>query len=193
MKYMNVKRFTPVCLLFFCGLQLSWMKSFKQDYLEIHASLAVKESIRYGIPASIKLAQSIIETNWGTSDLATKANNYFGIKCKENWEGNTFMHVDDDRNASGALIPSCFRAYPSVLESWEDHSRFLKYRRFYVELFKLEQDDYIGWAKGLKKAGYATDPKYDEKLINIIEQYDLYKYDKPEFRKLYSDYSSGSK
>jgi len=187
------KNITILVLLFFSILQLSFNKSPKQVFLEQYAPMAVRESLNYKIPASIKLAQAIIETNWGTSELATKANNYFGIKCKAEWEGATYMHIDDDTNKSGKLIPSCFRAYPTIQDSWEDHSRFLRYRSFYTNLFDLKSDDYISWAKGLKKAGYATDPNYDLKLITIIEQFDLYKYDTPRYVEYYKNQSSSGK
>jgi len=171
------KPYTSFLIILACFLQVSFNNNPKQTFLEEYAPIAVRESHTYKIPASIKLAQAIVETNWGTSELATKANNYFGIKCKVEWSGETYMYVDDDKNKSGKLIPSCFRAYPDAYNSWEDHSKFLRYRSFYSALFDLKSDDYIGWAKGLKKAGYATDPNYDLKLIKVIEQFDLYKYD----------------
>lgn len=173
--------------------QLSMMKSHRTTFLENYADLAVRESIQYGIPASIKLAQAIIESNWGTSELAVNANNYFGIKCKNEWQGETYFHIDDDTNNKGKLIPSCFRAYRESRDSWEDHSRFLKYRVYYTELFKFKKEDYISWAKGLKKAGYATDPNYDIKLISVIEQFDLYKYDSRKYIEYFLSQSSDGK
>lgn len=174
---MNNRRILFVLALL-CSLSfLSMNRSPKATFIENYAPLAILEMEEYGIPASIKLAQAAIETNWGTSPLAKKANNYFGIKCKENWPGDTFQHIDDDKDRKGNLVHSCFRAYPDIPTSFKDHSYFLANRIYYKNLFKLAKDDYIGWAKGLKKAGYATDPDYHVKLINLIEQFDLYKYD----------------
>lgn len=141
------------------------------------SELAIQEMRRTNVPASIKIAQSIVETNWGTSILAREANNYFGIKCKSWWTGTTFYKVDDDRDASGKLIPSCFRSYNAMQESFADHSDFLKTSPFYTPLFKLDPLDYKGWANGLKSCGYATDKSYATKLIDIIETYNLNKYD----------------
>jgi flagellum-specific peptidoglycan hydrolase FlgJ len=172
---------------------LSMHKTTRQEFLDRYADTAVREAIKYGIPASIKLAQAILESNWGTSDLAMQAHNYFGIKCKTEWTGSTFYHPDDDRDRNGKIVPSCFRKYDAPLDSWEDHSRFLRYRHYYVDLFNLPSDDYIGWAKGLKKAGYATDPKYDTKLIHTIENFDLYKYDTPRYRQYVLDQSSSGR
>jgi len=143
------------------------------NYIETYKQLAVVEMYRSGVPASITMAQALHESNLGMSNLATKANNHFGIKCKSYWTGNTYYHKDDDRNKQGQLIESCFRSYDSALDSYVDHSNFLKYGSNYVQLFFLERDDYKGWAHGLKKAGYATDKAYAEKLINKIETYGL--------------------
>lgn len=182
-----IRNYTIICfILAISALNLSFKSSYKSLFIDEFAPLAVKNSIEYGIPASIKLAQAIHESNWGTSDLAQKANNYFGIKCKTEWTGLTYMHIDDDRDATGKLIPSCFRAYDHKIHSWQDHSKFLRYRKYYTQLFTLRNDDYIGWAKGLKAAGYATDSQYDLKLIKIIEQYDLYKFDQSTFKEFYS-------
>ena len=138
-------------------------------YIKNHKELAIEQMIKYKIPASITLAQGIIETNSGKSRLAVKANNHFGIKCHE-WKGKKIYHDDDRRN-------ECFRKYKSAEQSYIDHSEFLTNRPRYAGLFELDIDDYKGWAKGLKKAGYATDPKYPAKLIKTIEDYALYKYD----------------
>lgn len=156
-------------------------RSYVQDYIQTHKALAVAEMHRTGIPASIKLAQGMLESNWGRSELARKANNHFGIKCGGAWKGETFYREDDDRNKRGKIIPSCFRAFDSVTESYIAHSEFLtdpkkEYR--YGHLFKLDITDYKGWAKGLRKSGYATDKKYPKKLIQLIEKYDLHQYDK---------------
>lgn len=139
-------------------------------YIEKYSSLAVKEMERTGIPASITLAQGMLESSAGQSVLASKGNNHFGIKCHNDWSGKK-MHQDDDARGE------CFRVYPSVEHSYRDHSDFLRGRDRYKDLFELEITDYKGWARGLKKAGYATDPAYATKLINIIEDYNLHRFD----------------
>ena len=147
------------------------------DYIEKHHELAVSEMYQSGIPASITLAQALHESNYGKSDLALKANNHFGIKCKKHWTGEVYLHKDDDLDKSGKLIKSCFRSYNSHVDSYRDHSDFLSTSNNYTELFKLSKTDYLNWAHGLKKSGYATDPDYAIKLIKKIEKYDLSKYD----------------
>jgi len=127
----------------------------------------------YNIPASITLAQGMLESGNGNSDLAVYANNHFGIKCHNEWSGPTFTKDDDAKD-------ECFRKYPSVLDSYTDHSEFLKKRPRYAPLFELKRNDYKGWAEGLKEAGYATDPKYTKRLLELIENYKLYNYDKME-------------
>ncbi len=139
-----------------------YIQNFKND--------AIKEMLQYNIPASITLAQGMLESAYGTSDLAIYANNHFGIKCHEEWEGPTFIKTDDAKD-------ECFRKYPTVLDSYTDHSLFLKSRARYAALFELNHTDYKGWAKGLKEAGYATDPKYVQRLLELIEGYELFKYD----------------
>ena len=139
-------------------------------YIHTYKDWAIREMKTYGIPASIKLAQGILESNIGKSRLATKANNHFGIKCHSKWKGQRIYH-NDDRKAE------CFRSYSSPLESYTDHSKFLKTRKRYSFLFHLKSNDYKAWAYGLKRAGYATDKKYPMKLIAIIKKYQLYKYD----------------
>ena len=124
----------------------------------------------YGIPASITLAQGILESGDGNSELATKANNHFGIKCHSDWTGESMKYDDDRRN-------ECFRVYSDARESFKDHSLFLSERSRYATLFDLDPIDYKGWARGLKKAGYATDPKYADRLIDLIERHELYRYD----------------
>lgn len=140
-----------------------------EAYVQTYKTYAIEEMIRSGVPASITLAQGILETEHGTSRLATKANNHFGIKCKENWTGPTIRHDDD---APG----ECFRVYDNALESYKDHSDFLRTRKHYAFLFQLDPLDYKAWAHGLKKAGYATNPKYPEILIRYIETYRLQDY-----------------
>ena len=143
----------------------------QEKYIQKYAPLAVKEMHRTGVPASITLAQGILESGAGLSQLATKGNNHFGIKCHKDWTGKR-MYMDDDRKGE------CFRVYKKAEDSFRDHSDFLRYRDRYKFLFDLKVTDYKGWAYGLKKAGYATDPHYATKLIKYIEDYQLYKYDK---------------
>ena len=140
-----------------------------ETYIETYAPVAVAQQEEYGIPASITLAQGILESGAGQSTLATEGNNHFGIKCHNEWDGKTMLRSDDAPD-------ECFRVYDSPEESYRDHSLFLKRSR-YAPLFELEVTDYGNWAKGLKKCGYATDPNYATRLITIIERYNLYKYD----------------
>jgi hypothetical protein len=126
----------------------------------------------YGIPASITLAQGLYESGSGNSELARYANNHFGIKCTYDWKGKGYYKDDDNHN-------DCFRVYDKPEDSFRDHSNFLK-RKNYASLFTLDKDDYKGWAYGLKKAGYATNPNYPQLLINIIQKYSLDQYDRPE-------------
>lgn len=141
-----------------------------ESYIKQYRKLAVEEMKKYRIPASITLAQGLLESGAGQSVLARKSNNHFGIKCGGDWTGKTISHDDDARG-------ECFRAYKHPKQSYEDHSKFLAGRPRYASLFRLKITDYKGWAKGLKKAGYATNPRYAEQLIDIIELYDLDKYD----------------
>jgi LysM repeat protein len=144
-------------------------KITRAEYIEAYKDLAMAEMEEYGIPASIILAQGAFESGDGNSRLARKGNNHFGIKCHD-WNGKT-IHEDDDENNE------CFRKYKSVKESYNDHSEFLTNRQRYAFLFKLSPDDYKGWARGLKEAGYATNPNYSNAIIKVIEDYELYKYD----------------
>ena len=139
-------------------------------YIKEYAPLAVEQMKKYKIPASITLAQGLLESGAGRSELARKSKNHFGIKCHSTWKGKKVYYDDDAKD-------ECFRAYRKVEDSYEDHSKFLTSGKRYAFLFKLKITDYKGWAKGLKKAGYATDPSYANRLITIIEDYDLYKYD----------------
>lgn len=143
----------------------------RQEYIETYKEQAIKEMFRSGVPASITLAQGILESADGNSPLAKYANNHFGIKCHNTWNGETFIMDDDAKN-------ECFRKYHSVYESYKDHSDFLTGRSRYSELFALKMTDYKGWARGLKKAGYATNPKYADILIHLIDTYELHQYDK---------------
>lgn len=151
--------------------QTATQKALADAYLDKYAASAVEEMLRSGVPASITLAQGMLESNYGRSELAVKANNHFGIQAHgDAWKGKTYEHMD-----SGELRK--FRKYKSVLESYEDHSNFLVKNKRYAGLFKLERTDYKGWARGLKSAGYAEDPAYADKLIRVIEMYGLDKYD----------------
>ena len=140
------------------------------NYIKNFAPLAIIEMKKYKIPASITLAQGVLESGSGKSELALKSNNHFGVKCHKEWNGDYVRYDDDKRN-------ECFRKYDHPIGSFKDHSLFLVKRGRYSFLFKLKKDDYKGWARGLKKAGYATDPRYPKKLIKIIEDYQLYRYD----------------
>ena len=143
-----------------------------EDYIETYKDLAVSEMKRTGVPASITLAQGMIESGMGKGTLATDANNHFGIKCHDTWDGPTIRHDDDRRN-------ECFRKYRTPAESFRDHSDFLRQTPRYSFLFDLPSTDYKGWARGLRKAGYATNPDYANMLIKRIEEYGLYRYDRP--------------
>lgn len=137
-----------------------------QDYINTYTKIAIEQEKQYGIPACITLAQGILESGSGRSRLATEANNHFGIKCHNDWKGKKIYKDDDKKN-------ECFRVYDNAEQSYIDHSLFLVGKKRYAELFQLKITDYKGWAKGLKKAGYATNPKYPQLLIDIIELYDL--------------------
>lgn len=150
-------------------LAQSGKENTREEYISQYKDLAMQEMKRTGIPASITLAQGILESGNGNSRLATKANNHFGIKC-HNWTGPSVRHDDDSKN-------ECFRKYKTPEKSYLDHSDFLTGKSRYALLFELQPDDYKGWAKGLKKAGYATSPTYASALVNIIEDSELYKYD----------------
>ncbi len=139
-------------------------------YIKKFAPAAVKNMRFYKIPASITLAQGVLESGYGEGTLAKKANNHFGIKCHKGWRGKSIRHDDDEKN-------ECFRSYKNPLKSYRDHSLFLVYRDRYKGLFKLKRKDYKGWAIGLKDAGYATDPKYADKLISLIERFNLTRFD----------------
>lgn len=140
-----------------------------RNYIDTYKDLAIAEMRRTGVPASITLAQGIHETLAGTSDLVLRSNNHFGIKCKANWTGETVFHDDDARG-------ECFRKYSKAEDSYRDHSDFLRNSSRYASLFSLDPKDYSGWANGLKKAGYATNPRYPQVLIKLIEDYDLQQY-----------------
>lgn len=142
------------------------------EYIERFKAIAIQEMNTYGIPASITLAQGLFESGSGNSDLAKIANNHFGIKCGSTWTGESYYKDDDNEN-------DCFRVYANPEESFRDHSEFLK-KKNYARLFELDKNDFRGWAYGLKAAGYATNPKYPQLLLNIIQKYNLDQYDRPE-------------
>ena len=168
-----MKKYNIVVLLcLFCataGAQMRWNQRY-QSYIDQYKDLAIAQMLRYNIPASITLAQGLLESNAGMSELSTKGNNHFGIKCHD-WLGATTYHDDDAKQ-------ECFRAYTDVYESYEDHSKFLARQPRYKSLFDLSRTDYRGWARGLKRCGYATSPTYANSLINIIELYKLQQYDR---------------
>lgn len=145
-----------------------------REYIAQYKDIAIAEMNLYGIPASIKLAQAILESGSGNSELASRSNNHFGIKCAGGWLGRTTYHRDDNPN-------DCFRVYEHPEQSFRDHSEFLLRPR-YARLFELDKNDYKGWAHGLKAAGYATNPRYADLLIDLIERYGLDQYDRPETR-----------
>ncbi|WP_394750138.1 glucosaminidase domain-containing protein [Spongiimicrobium salis] len=146
-----------------------------EEYIDTFSEIAQSEMKSYGIPASITLAQGILESGFGRSTLTRKTNNHFGIKCHKGWTGEYELH-DDDRKGE------CFRKYNHPIYSFRDHSTFLSTRSRYAFLFEYRKDDYKRWAKGLRQAGYATDKRYPQKLIAFIEKYELYKYDKEVLR-----------
>ena len=149
--------------------QMKWNSAYQQ-YIDQYKDIAIEQMQRYRIPASITLAQGLLESGAGRSELTRNSNNHFGIKCNNNWTGRRTYHDDDAKN-------DCFRVYDSAYESYEDHSKFLSGNQRYRQLFQLKTTDYKGWAKGLKACGYATSPVYAEKLIEIIQLYKLYQYD----------------
>lgn len=162
-------------IIMLASYQLSFANDITQAYIDQYKSIAINEMNEYGIPASIKMAQAILESSSGRSSLARESNNHFGIKCGGEWTGGKAYREDDDYQ-NGLLVKSCFRAYGDPAESFRAHSEFLANRKSkrYDFLFDLDRYDYKAWAKGLQKAGYATDPKYPSKLISLIEEYELY-------------------
>ena len=166
-----MKKFLLILLIILPFLIIAQSKT--ERYILKYSNAAVAEMGRFGIPASITLAQGILESGNGESRLATEGNNHFGIKCHSNWSGKTIIEDDDEKG-------ECFRKYSKVADSYRDHSLFLTERGRYSFLFEYKKSDYKKWAKGLKKAGYATNPKYPTLLIDLIERYELYTYDKGE-------------
>lgn len=165
-----MKRLLALASLLILGKFSAQTWNTEEQYIQRFAKYAVEEMEKYKIPASITLAQGILETGGGQSRLAKEGNNHFGIKCKDEWTGKSMKHTDDAPN-------ECFRVYDNPRDSYEDHSKFLAFRQYYVNLFKLDMKDYKAWAHGLKKAGYATNPKYAYILISKIEKHRLYEFD----------------
>ena len=155
------------------------VRQTREEYVEKYKAIAIAHMERYGIPASITMAQGILESDSGNSHLSTSSNNHFGIKCKKSWTGDRVYHDDDAKG-------ECFRAYPSVEASYQDHADFLDQSPRYDSLFAYNADDYRSWARGLKAAGYATAPDYAERLVKIIESMKLYLLDKENGNKIYS-------
>jgi LysM repeat protein len=163
-----MKKILTILSLFFA--QISFAQNLTPvEYIEKYKDLAIREMKRMGVPASITLAQGILESESGNSVLVKKSNNHFGIKCKGSWTAGGVAHDDD-------AIGECFRVYKTAEDSYRDHSNFLRNNQRYANLFKLEITDYKGWAYGLKKAGYATNPRYPEIVISNIEKYNLHQY-----------------
>lgn len=166
MKHFASRIFTTLLCVASIGMARG---GYYEDYIDRFAPLAIEHQEEFGIPASITLAQGLLESAAGRSLLAAEGNNHFGIKCHKEWQGETMLRNDDAPD-------ECFRVYNSPEESYLDHSRFLKRTR-YLKLFDLEVTDYQSWARGLRECGYATDPNYAARLITIIERYSLYLYD----------------
>ncbi|MDE6865967.1 MAG: glucosaminidase domain-containing protein [Muribaculaceae bacterium] len=174
MKYRHLLSYSLFLLLLLNALCVYGADHY-QAYIDKYAEIAVAEQEKHGIPASITLAQGLLESAAGRSTLATKGNNHFGIKCHTEWKGDTLLRNDDAAN-------ECFRVYSSAAESFDDHSRFLLKKR-YAPLFQYDVTDYASWAKGLRACGYATDPNYASRLITIIERYSLYLFDSSDGRR----------
>ncbi|MCY7291455.1 MAG: glucosaminidase domain-containing protein [Ferruginibacter sp.] len=165
-----MKKFIFIAITIICSNVLVAQKITPNEYINTYRDIAIAEMKRSGIPASVTLAQGILETECGNSDLVKRSNNHFGIKCKSTWTGESVKHTDDAPN-------ECFRKYSKPEESYKDHSDYLKTSPRYASLFELDPSDYKGWAFGLKKAGYATNPRYPQIVIFNIEKYNLQQYD----------------
>lgn len=176
-----MKRLTTLLLSILVGATLATatVRQTREEYVEKYKAIAIAHMERYGIPASITMAQGILESDSGNSRLSISSNNHFGIKCKKHWTGDRVYHDDDAKG-------ECFRAYPSVEASYQDHADFLDQSPRYDSLFAYNSDDYRSWARGLKACGYATAPDYAERLVKIIESMKLYLLDKENGNKIYS-------
>ena len=177
-KYSHIPQLIPLLLFLFISSHLFGQSGVRtyEIYIEKYSDLAIEHMERYSIPASITLAQGILESGAGMSDLARRSNNHFGIKCHRGWSGNRFFAAEDTPN-------DCFRSYARVEDSYQDHSEFLVGGSRYRNLFELSITDYKGWARGLQQSGYATDRAYANKLIKLIEDYELYRFDDKKYRK----------
>ena len=173
-----------IFVLFFCNVISLFGQDKTEIYIQKYKDIAIIEMRKYDIPASITLAQAILESGNGESRLAIQGKNHFGIKCHQDWNGKTIIEDDDEKG-------ECFRKYNKVSDSYRDHSLFLSERERYSFLFNYKINEYKLWAKGLKKAGYATNPKYAKLLINLIEKYNLQEYDLKEKKKLFFAHSYG--
>lgn len=170
---MSYRKISVLLLFMFAAFALGAQNLTREQYIKKYKDIAIRQMYRHNIPASIILAQACLESSDGNSTLAKKANNHFGIKCHDGWKGKKIRHDDDAKR-------ECFRKYKNAEDSFTDHSNFLRSRTRYASLFDLPITDYKAWAHGLKAAGYATNPKYAQLLINIIEEHELYKYDSKE-------------
>lgn len=183
-----MKYFSIILILLISHLGIS-QSQLADQYINRYKDIAINEMQRTGIPASITLAQGLLESDWGRSELAVKSNNHFGIKCSGEWKGENHFRYDDEYDRFGKKKKSCFRVYEHAEASFMDHSEFLtdpnKSKR-YGFLFGFGSEDYVSWAHGLRKAGYATDPKYGNKLIQIIEKYQLHQYDTEKTEEIYA-------
>jgi LysM repeat protein len=165
-----MRKLTIITILIFLSSVLHAQNISVEDYISTYKDIAIAEMKRSGVPASVTLAQGILETENGNSVLVKKSNNHFGIKCKSTWTGESVTHTDDAPN-------ECFRKYTRAEDSYKDHSDYLKTSPRYAALFQLNPADYKGWAYGLKRAGYATNPRYPQIVISNIEKYNLQQYD----------------
>ena len=168
-----------LCALVGVSAVVAKERQTREEYVEKYKAIAIAHMERYGIPASVTMAQGILESDSGNSRLSLSSNNHFGIKCKKSWTGDRVYHGDDAKG-------ECFRAYPSVEASYQDHADFLDQSPRYDSLFAYSSDDYRSWARGLKAAGYATAPDYAERLVKIIESMKLYLLDKENGNKIYA-------
>lgn len=177
-KYRHISLLLILLSAFFLPAEVLGQKRVKlyEDYIEKYSDLAVEHMNKYKIPSSITLAQGLLESGAGMSDLSKRSNNHFGIKCHRNWQGGKVYAADDTPN-------DCFRKYSRVEDSYVDHSEFLAYGSRYKVLFDLSLTDYKGWARGLQQTGYATDRAYANKLIKLIEDYELYRFDDKKYRR----------
>lgn len=179
--FRNICTIALFAYLLSCGSAVAQERTTREEYVVKWRHLAIENMEVYGIPASITMAQALLESAAGNSQLSQASNNHFGIKCKSTWTGGKVYHDDDAKG-------ECFRAYPTIAESYADHAEFLNNNQRYDSLFAYDSDDYRSWAKGLKAAGYATAPDYAERLIKIIEEEHLYLLDRENGSKLYDDY-----